>query len=49
MRNTIQSNSLNVRHLITAQCNNMYTVTVEAISIVLKGYKNSSLAGNPDS
>ena len=33
--------AFNARHIITAQRNNMYTETVQALSIILKGYKNN--------
>jgi len=33
--------AFNARHIITAQRNNMYTETVQALSIILEGYKNN--------
>ena len=32
--------AFNARHIITSQRNSMYPETVEAISVVLEGYKN---------
>lgn len=33
--------AFNARHIITAQRNNMYPETVQALSIVLEGFKNN--------
>ena len=36
--------AFNARHIIAAQCNSMYPETVQALTIVLEGYKNKLIS-----